>query len=114
MEKYDELLTAKSWIIMNFRTGAYMRGLNVNQKRQIASLTKMYTLYGCLQINKQMNINPLKTYVKVVDLLSTGSTANLAVDRYILLEDLYYALMLPSGNDAAALLGFYYGCWLDK
>ena len=23
-------------------------------------------------------------------------------------------MMLPSGNDAAALLGFYYGYWLDK
>lgn len=23
-------------------------------------------------------------------------------------------MMLPSGNDAAALLAYYYGCWLDK
>jgi len=26
--------------------------------------------------------------------------------------DLYYALMLPSGNDAACVLACYYGCWL--
>ena len=58
MDKYDELLTSKSWIVMNFQTGAYMRGINVDKKREIASLTKMYTLYGCLQLNKQFNINP--------------------------------------------------------
>ncbi len=33
MDKYDEILTAKAWIIMNFKTGAYMRGSNVNMKR---------------------------------------------------------------------------------
>jgi hypothetical protein len=33
MDKYDDLLSAKSWIIMNFKTGSYMRGLNVDKKR---------------------------------------------------------------------------------
>jgi len=49
-----------------------------------------------------------------VDILSTGTTADLVVGKYILLKDLYYAMMLPSGNDAAAVLSFYYGYWLDK
>lgn len=46
--------------------------------------------------------------------MSTGTIADLKINSYILLKDLYYALMLPSGNDAAALLSFYYGYWLDK
>ena len=33
MDKYDELLTAKAWIIMNYSNGSYMRGHNVDKKR---------------------------------------------------------------------------------
>jgi D-alanyl-D-alanine carboxypeptidase len=50
----------------------------------------------------------------VIDLLNAGTTADLLPGKFILLKDLYYGLMLPSGNDAAALLAFYYGNWLDK
>ncbi len=42
----------------------------------------------------------------------TGTTASLKINNYISLYDLYYAMMLPSGNDAAALLSCYYGYWL--
>ena len=38
--------------------------------------------------------------------------ANLKPNHYISILDLYYALMLPSGNDAACVLAFYYGGWL--
>lgn len=74
----------------------------------------MYTLYACLQINKELNINPSKTYIKVVDILNTGTSADLRQNKFILLRDVYYGMMLPSGNDAASLLAFYYGYWLDK
>lgn len=40
--------------------------------------------------------------------------ANLKVNEYISIEDLYYGLMLPSGNDAACILAFYYGFWLSR
>ena len=52
MDKYDEILTCKSWIAMNYEKNTYLRGDNWDKKREIASLTKMYTLYACLQINK--------------------------------------------------------------
>lgn len=74
----------------------------------------MYTLYACLQINKHLNINPEKTYVKVYSLVKVGTTAGLINNRYISLKDLYFGMMLPSGNDAAALLAFYYGNWVEK
>lgn len=91
-----------------------MRGSNVSKQREIASLTKMYTLYGCLKINKILNINPEKTYIKIHDIINKGTSANLLKNRYISLRDLYYGMMLPSGNDAAAILAFYYGHWLEK
>lgn len=74
----------------------------------------MYTLYGCLQINRQLNIDADKTYIKIIKTLNFGSLANLSEDKYISLKDLYRGLMLPSGNDAAALLSFYYGYWVDQ
>ncbi len=46
--------------------------------------------------------------------MTSGSSAKLIGDRYISLNDLYYAMMLPSGNDAASELAFYYGYWLDQ
>jgi D-alanyl-D-alanine carboxypeptidase len=42
----------------------------------------------------------------------TGTLANLMPNQFISVLDLYYALMLPSGNDAACVLAFYYGGWL--
>ena len=34
----------------------------------------------------------------------TGTTAELKENKYLLLYDLFYGAMLPSGNDAAYLL----------
>lgn len=91
---------------------AYLRGLNTQQKREIASLTKMYTLYACLTLNKTLKVNPDSTVVEIFDTSMTGTMANLLLNEYIRLKDLYYGLMLPSGNDAACILAYYYGMWL--
>ncbi len=39
----------------------------------------------------------------------TGTSASLRENLLITLEDLYYALMLPSGNDAALVLAENFG-----
>ena len=41
-----------------------------------------------------------------------GTTALLEEGEWILIEDLLYALMLPSGNDAALALAENFGCLL--
>lgn len=41
-----------------------------------------------------------------------GTQAELPLGKYLKLEDLYYGLMLPSGNDAALNLAYYYGYWM--
>ena len=40
--------------------------------------------------------------------------AYLIPQQYITINDLYYGLMLPSGNDAACILASYYGSWLAR
>lgn len=44
----------------------------------------------------------------------SGTQAGLAIGKYLRIEDLYYAMMLPSGNDAALNLAYYYGYFMGK
>lgn len=50
----------------------------------------------------------------MVPTTEVGTLAHLEVGEYLILEDLYYGLMLPSGNDAALLLAYYYGYWMGR
>ena len=92
----------------------YLRGHNTQKNREFASLTKMYTLYACLHLNQVLKINPHTSIVKTFDTKLTGTLAHLLPDQFITLTDLYYGLMLPSGNDAALILASYYGSWLAR
>ena len=65
-------------------------------------------------LNKEINIHPDQCCVQVISSTEVGTLAYLENKKYILLDDLYYGLMLPSGNDAALLLAYYYGYWLGK
>jgi len=53
-------------------------------------------------------------YIKVSDACTkmTGTSANLKSGDWILLKDLYYGVLLPSGNDAAYLLSEVVGFFL--
>jgi D-alanyl-D-alanine carboxypeptidase len=72
----------------------------------------MYTLYACLTLNKSIGVVPECVYLEVPTNPVTGTLANLVPAQFISILGLYYALMLPSGNDAACVLAFYYGGWL--
>jgi hypothetical protein len=45
----------------------------------MASITKMYTLYACLEINQMLNVQIDKIYIKILDFNNLGTTANLSV-----------------------------------
>jgi D-alanyl-D-alanine carboxypeptidase len=73
---------------------------------EIASLTKIMTFYATVRVYLQFGLNPDKEIVqidaKAADI--SGTSAELYEgDRYSVLQ-LLYALMLPSGNDAALAL----------
>lgn len=46
----------------------------------------------------------IKIKVSKTSAILKGTTANLVEDSWVNLEDLFYGLMLPSGNDAAWLI----------
>ena len=69
------------------------------------------TCYTALLICSKLNINLVTSYCRVSDKASSmvGTTASLKTGDIISLENLLYALMLPSGNDAAMAIAEYLG-----
>ena len=69
------------------------------------------TCYTALLLCSKFNINLAISYCRVSDKASSmvGTTASLKTGDIISLENLLYALMLPSGNDAAMAIAEYLG-----
>ena len=69
------------------------------------------TLYLSYQILKKLKINPEKTTVRVSKLSAHigGTSAKLREGDILTIQDLFYGLMLPSGNDAATCLAETFG-----
>ena len=107
-------LTARSWIIYDVNTNNILRGYKHFESREIASLTKIMTCFVSLKLIKRFNLDPKKMYFSVSHSASsiTGTSACLDKGEWVLIEDLLYALMLPSGNDAALVLAENFGCLL--
>mmetsp|Transcript_28736 Transcript_28736/g.28417 ORF Transcript_28736/g.28417 Transcript_28736/m.28417 type:complete len:174 (-) Transcript_28736:201-722(-) len=85
-------------------------GSKFDEKREIASLTKIMTCIYSIKLAGELNIsysNKITISKKSAD--TTGTTAKLKEKDEIMLKDLFYGLMLPSGNDAAVALAEYFG-----
>lgn len=97
--------TSKSSIVMETSTGRILYENNINEKRLIASITKIMT--AILTIEKA----DLKDIVTVGDEILTmyGTNIYLEVGEKISVQDLLYGLILRSGNDAAIVLATYIG-----
>ncbi|OMJ93331.1 hypothetical protein SteCoe_3683 [Stentor coeruleus] len=104
------LVTAASWSLTNAETGECLWGKSKDTVRDIASLTKMMTLYVVKQCIRQRIITDLDvaTVPREATLLG-GTTAYLRTNDTLKIIDLLYAMMLPSGNDAAFTLADYCG-----
>lgn len=103
-------VSAASWSILNVETGECLSGKNANVIRDIASLTKIMTLFIVKQCIRHKLITD-QDQVKVPHeaIVLGGTTANLRSNDFIKVIDLLYGLMLPSGNDAAYTLAEYCG-----
>lgn len=84
------------------------------KKKQIASLTKIMTLYCCLILEKEFKIDPKQSYGRTSKNAQQlgGTTANLLEGDTTKVHDLYFGMMLPSGNDAAYTLAEFFGSHL--
>ena len=107
-------VTAKSWAIMDGRTGEILFGKCENDRREIASLTKIMTCFVVVQIIRKIKLNSKKTMLQVSKNAATvgGTSAKLKTGDVLSVWDLLHGLMLPSGNDAAICLAEHFGQYL--
>ena len=84
----------------------FIYGVNENQSREIASLTKIMTLWTILKLLEVYSINERTIYFTVSQYAASigGTSANLKSGDELTILDLLYGMMLPSGNDAALCL----------
>lgn len=112
--KSPSRITAKSWCIFEPNSAKFLNGELAHSKREVASLTKMMTLYVALSILERLDLDSKALYLTVTREASFlgGTSADLEEGNLISIEDLFYGVMLPSGNDAAFTIGEYFGAFL--
>lgn len=71
-----------------------------------------YTVLRCCDLLKINLQEPIIVSEEAAEV--TGTSAMLLPGDKLTIEQLLYGLMLPSGNDAAFVLAFYFGSLLDK
>lgn len=103
-------MTAQAWAICDGRSGDLLWGKHSEVPRDIASLTKMMTLYvagKCLKKGLVSKEDLVEVSTLAVSL--RGTSAWLRVGDLVALGDLLYGMMLPSGNDAACAIAEHLG-----
>lgn len=92
--------TSKSSIVMDLDSGRVLYSKNSNEKRLIASTTKILTAIVAIENAK------LDEMVKIGEEILTmyGTNIYIEVGEEITIKDLLYGLLLRSGNDAAVAL----------
>lgn len=104
-------VTAKCWSIMDGRTGEILFGKCENDRREIASMTKIMTCFVVIQIIRKIKLNAEKTMLQVSKNAANigGTSAKLKTGDVLSIWDLLHGLMLPSGNDAGICLAEHFG-----
>lgn len=99
-------VSAKSWMLYELREGRCLYGKRNYKKREMASLTKMMNLITILELVEQFGVNARKVRIRATknSCAMIGTSAELKQGGLYSLHDLYYGMMLPSGNDAAYLV----------
>ena len=103
----DELkLKSDAVVVIDNDTGRVLYSKNKDMKLSIASLTKVMT---AIMLTENANMSDLIEVPKEAALVG-GSTAGVKAGEKMTAKNLLYAMLLPSGNDAAYTIGSYIGC----
>ena len=101
--------TASSSIVMDIDSGRVLYEKNADQRRLIASITKIMTAVVALENG---NLDDIVTVGEEV-LTMYGSNIYIELNEKMTLRDLLYGLLLRSGNDAAIVIAKYIGKDID-
>lgn len=104
-------VTAEAWCIFDTDTEKLLTGKLVNHKRECASLTKMMTFLVSWQVFQKNFPELTDIDIKIPKYCTqvNGTTAFLRKRDTLTLHQLFHALLLPSGNDAALVLADFFG-----
>lgn len=101
----EPIINSRSAIIYDRSSGSILFGKNENEKRKMASTTKIMT---AIIVIENANLDEIVT-VSSKAAGTGGSRLGLHTNDKISIRDLLYALMLCSGNDAAVALAEHIG-----
>lgn len=98
-------VTAKAWAIADGKTGKLLAGHDSGTPRKAASTTKIMAAYVVLKL-AEADPKVLEEIVTVSRFAedTRGSTAGLKEGERVVVSELLYGLLLPSGNDAGNAL----------
>lgn len=96
-------VTAKSWVAIDLATKKPLFGYKVNVKREVASLTKLMTLYTAFDICSELQIEPKTMQCKVSKYSASmiGTSAYLKADDQLTLHDLFHGRFKLISSHAA-------------
>ena len=98
-------ISAKSAVLIERHTGRIIYEKNANERLGMASTTKIMTAIVALENSKVDDIVTASRRASLIE----GTSIYLAEGEKVLMEDLLYALMLNSGNDAATAIAEHIG-----
>jgi D-alanyl-D-alanine carboxypeptidase (penicillin-binding protein 5/6) len=112
LEKLDgqPAVSARSWAILDGKTGKLLWGQDADKPLDPASTTKMMTALVIADVlaTEAKALDETLTFSPRAD-ATVGSSADLKAGEKIRVGDLLYGLLLPSGNDAATALAEHFG-----
>jgi len=103
-------VTCKGWIVGDAATEEIVGGNNLDTFLDNASTTKLLTAWITIRTAKERPelLDEIAFVSRRAD-ETPGSTANLRAGEQLIVRDLLYGLLLPSGNDASVVLAEHLG-----
>jgi D-alanyl-D-alanine carboxypeptidase (penicillin-binding protein 5/6) len=104
------LVTAKAWAVADGTTGKVLWGGNQAEPRPIASTTKIMTALLVLELSEKdpKVLDEVVTFSERAG-KTTGSSSKLKAGERLPVKELFFGMLLPSGNDAAVALAEHFG-----
>ena len=99
-------VNAESYILVSLDTGEIIMEKNAHQKRTPASLTKLMTSYVAMKYTENLDEVTVTQTTRHTDELFglNSSTADIRNGETLTMRQLLYAMLLPSGNEAANMV----------
>ncbi len=99
-------ITAKGAILVDLNTDAILYKRYSDVAIRPASMTKMMTLLVAWEQTKDRQDEIVSLTKEMIEVPKGSSSANLNTGDKVSIKDLFYGMMLPSGNDAAKALAY--------